>query len=257
MKKLITLILAALMVICAAGTASAYFDDFSVVMTVYADGENKEVGIDLLDLTAYAGAASLADISGLEVGTVDFSDFDGLTSFSGLYASVYSVSPYNGMIGLTTKVDAAALAASISATEQDAFMNSVNEVYGYYDGLGTTQKVIGSAANGDSFFGGTIMQGQISTGGLYGGLNADYQQSGVMDLSALDVDGGYVEMYLYGYGQYLDYLGYADADAGISLVVRINSDGTIVLNPSAVPVPGAGILLGAGLLALVGLRRKN
>jgi hypothetical protein len=40
-------------------------------------------------------------------------------------------------------------------------------------------------------------------------------------------------------------------------VVRLYSDGEVVLNPSAVPIPGSLLLLGSGLLGLFGIRRKK
>ena len=48
-----------------------------------------------------------------------------------------------------------------------------------------------------------------------------------------------------------------DANTDYAGVIRLNSDGSVVLNPSAVPIPGSILLLGSGILGLFGIRRKK
>ena len=47
------------------------------------------------------------------------------------------------------------------------------------------------------------------------------------------------------------------ANTSYQLVIGIDADNMVYAEVSQVPVPGALILLGSGLLALVGVRRKN
>ncbi|MBN1140911.1 MAG: VPLPA-CTERM sorting domain-containing protein [Deltaproteobacteria bacterium] len=81
----------------------------------------------------------------------------------------------------------------------------------------------------------------------------DTTEANLADLATV----GYVEQTLYYMDPASEFTRMSGVVASTGVVIRTLVDGTTVINPSAVPLPGAFWLLGSGLVGLIGIRRKN
>jgi hypothetical protein len=244
MKKLLSVVFAAFMMFAAADSALAW-DASELTAVLYADETDGEIGIDLGDITTILGSGTTtlaaAGTWSLDMFTNDWAYTD---LNIGLFASNGDYSVLTSYIGTTSdtkpEINSGAAYTAIGAfgaatgTFGDASVG-FNETYG---GINTY---------------GEVMNVNSTTPGYYTGLNASWNGAEGTFTDGVD----YVDMYLYAI--YADGSVVEGADTDYVSVVRFNTDGSIVLNPgtSATPVPGALVLLGTGLAALAGLRRRS
>lgn len=278
MKRFLGIALAAFLVIGLAGPAAAYFEKGNLMQAIYTDETSKQIVTD-------AGADTFGNVydvlGGLDYGTstlihdawvepVEIApgfefDYDyRQAEASNYYWANYNVgmwASYNTNQGFFTATSDQL--DNVNLTAKGSFEGNSDVVQGYiravtadptdpnyesdkYDTSGTT-----STAGYDF----KMNSGQTATG-FYGGLNPIYDSNfvGEANMAVFDATGEQtLDLFLYNMGTWTD-----GPMAKLSLVEQ--TDGTLDLygvKLSEVPVPGAVLLFGTGLLGFFGLRRKN
>lgn len=238
MKKLLAGILAAFLVLAAAGTASALTLG-GLQAVVYADGDNEIVfeiddNILTMDLTA----------TNVVIGTFDLSEFIEVGSMTELNFGVFAAYPgYNNFWG-STEADAV---PGISTAGLLAFNAAATQVASSSD----LDRVVQSANDQKSYNYNFNQNG--TSPGLYAGINSSWSTG-----EATLTESGETALYLYGYTLVTPVEGGVDgaALAKISVITDGSTTASLVLNYS-VPVPSAIIMLGVGLIGLAGIRRRQ
>ncbi|MBU1194400.1 MAG: hypothetical protein KKE62_13840 [Proteobacteria bacterium] len=248
MKKLLAGMMAAFMIFAVAGTASAAFERGNTILSGFVGSDNTEVGIDLGDINLYLNETNYElKAAGTTFGMGDFGSIDSLSDVKfGAYSNKVK-SNYNFSFALNAPLENVVFKGT-SVNSLDSAVGSLSSIYTEKD---TDENgVVTGLASSDlrSFY---SVMGYL---GNYALMNTDQQEYGN---SSIDPVLGYVDMYLYEWNRGQIVTG-PDATTQYKAVLRVNLDGSIVLNPteSAVPVPSAAILMAFGLIGLVGLRRK-
>lgn len=242
MKKLLSIVFAAFMMFAAADSALAW-DDTELTAVLYVDGTDSEIGVDLGNINTIIGTSTTTELAA--AGTWSLDMFTNDWSYSdlniGLIAADKSI--YTTYFGTTQ-----ATQPEIYSGQAYAAIDRVSTVTNKYDGTADNSNLYG-----DINTYGAIMNLGTNAPGNYSGLNADIEDGEASFTDGID----YVDMYVY--AVYADGSVVGGDDTDYVSVIRFNTDGSIMLNPgtSAVPVPGAFILLGTGLAALAGLRRRS
>ncbi len=283
MKKFIATIAAGAMIFTA-GQALAFFEDYKLIRSIYTSAGAVEVGSDLGDfspttaLTPWevtwpgqpypAGTSTGVRIPpALYVGDlIPLSTFDG--SLSTLYVAYWGhgmadqdfyatgllTTPYSG-----TDNDGMTMLGRKQSTA-DSIFNDVQRYYSLSSSIATSTVDRNNSASYYKKFDSSVN----GSGRMGNNLKND---SFEMTLSLADLlSRGYVDQLLY-------WFDYNDSNSNVNAnpvaVIRtfLTTDGrtidlagdklATVINPSAVPIPAAGWLLGSGLLALIGIRRRN
>lgn len=256
MKKTVAILLALAVVFCAVGqAAAANFAGNDVVLNVYND-----------DLTGNVIAVDLGLSSGWGVnetvaaaGTVNLIDLNG--SWAGASMGIYQ--------GAESWENTTFMAYATTKTTAPDYNNS--GLNGFYEGAKTLNSTAQAATSGDvavyAHDGGTTgtYDKALGANGSMATLNSFDFASGAASLATLIAD-GFVDMYLYNFRSDFDYGSFGfvatplpGAGTDYAAVIRLNSDGSVVVNPttSAVPLPGALVLFASGIVGLIGIRRKN
>ena len=232
MKNLTSALSVICLVFAASGNAVADFYDSSLTLSIYNEDTNIETGYDLGTI----GEGLDLGLQNEFLGTVDVSDADAhVALFSWTQAT------WTGFFGTTSDT-------TDGVYNPVKYSNAVTQVwnFGYSNGDSpVTVEAISPAGNtGYEAWG---------TDGSYAGFVVGGNPSLQPDLGDLATV-GFLDIYLYQYdGQDLN-RGF-DPATEYAAIVQIDNAGGVTLNP--VPVPAAVWLMGSGLLALVGVRRKK
>ena len=262
MKKLAVIAAAAMLVFGFVGQAAAFFDDLSLIRSIYDTASPTiEVGSDLgPDVSTF----SLTNPIHLYRG--DQLDWDNLFvgGLADLRIGYFAHDVANKDFYMTGYIDGGSLwmGASKQANADTAF----NNVQRYYDDdgfLGQTT-VVADKTNVLSYWF-TMEKNGVAIGSGAQNLNtlADYQMTETLaDLLSV----GYVDQLLY-YFDYNSSRNFVEGEAVAVIRTFLTSDGqtidlagdkiATVINPSAVPIPGSVLLLASGLLGIFGFRRKR
>jgi hypothetical protein len=262
MKRHISVLLAALLVLTIAGQAAAYFEKGHLIRVVYDKaGSGVEVATDLGDISSWttSGIAASTPLSLLVGKDAEFT----LAQFAGkswadlnveyyAYTTTANKSWTSGSLsGQTAKGSTGFSAYSSAGTSESTYYNGLAQDVGTTTVLGQSATVIGIGTNNNSHW--KKMDGSGLQVGGFAGFIAD--KSGEVNLADL-ASTGYVDQALYFYPNPAA-VGVAGAQVAI---LRTLADGTTLINAVAtnpVPVPAAAWLLGTGIVALVGIRRRN
>ena len=212
-----------------AGNAAAYTSD-TLAVAFLDDDTSTELVIEIGDLTSLDLSASNVELAAAGSFNLDY-DRVGMFGYT-TQTPIPGVTVQERWFGLTADVE-----ATVNSNLATSFVGAAGVV-----SLGEHSTSILSSYN----------YGMNSDGnGGYAGYNNAYGSFGEAVIAA---DG--VDLYLYHFDAFSNLV--VDGDNSYSAVISFNGDGSIVMNQtSAVPVPGALVLLGSGLVGLVGLRRKQ
>jgi hypothetical protein len=245
MKRIMMLLIAAVMLFGVTGQAMAAFTNGDLIQVVYQQGGTSEVATDLgafSSTTAYAGDTVTFNTN--PFATAGTGVFAG-ASQSDLYVAYY-IAGGSGPVWVS-----GSQTTQTSGAHQGAAAQTLSTINGNYNTLGGgSSQVTVDQSNALSYY-------QKEDKGSY--LNNAGNWNGFIPAKDGEVSLGttaYVDSYLYYY---------ATPTSGVSGVqvatIRTFANGTSEIvgttNVGTVPVPPSVLLLGSGLIGLVGLRRKQ
>jgi len=225
MKRLVSVLVAVMLVVSVTAQAMAYFEESHLIQVVYHDGGMTEVATDLGPMADY-----------LTPGEYDFQNVD-LADFPGATWADLRVA-YIHYDDNTDDVHFSGQDVLKSGNRKWAtFTGAANPMSSYYGSLGGPS-VVAEQSNANSYW------TRMDKSGNAIGLAAEFLASGNIEASLAAIGTtGYVTQQLYFF------------DSPNSAV-----DGTltgVTLVTSEVPLPASVLLLGSGLLGLVGIARKK
>lgn len=251
MKKIMMLLMVAVLMLGISGQAMAAFEDGHLVRVVYSTAGTNEIGTDL------GSVKNLTSLSTQNVvfnaNNFDFAALGGNANASNTYVAYYTVTTTDAS-GNTNKAWLSGLPtgetiakSKFSGYAGDA--HSANGLYQVASGGAAQATVLMSDPNS---YWNTLNNSGAAVGKMNNFITAS---GGNAEMSLADLATvGYVDQVLY---YYSSPSGISGTASGLKVAtIRTFADGHTELNPSAVPVPAAVYLFGSGLLGLVGLRRK-
>jgi hypothetical protein len=268
MVKKISVTVLSVAVFAIAGQAQASFGNDHLTQVFYTDNNNKvEIGVDLgglgtdFNLTEQnktlktVNYAALAAGKGAAVGDLRM----------GLYIDslIKSTDSVWDHYFVTTTSTTPAVPAAYPVYNWYRFMDSATEaITKYYTGGQVSKQDGGTVVmvapdNAGSYRTRMTMSGFVK--GTYRTTNVESASAPRGELNLAEMGGKFTDLYLwhfaYDVSPKTSHL-LAGATTDYSAVLRFYSNGTTVLNPTAVPLPGAVWMLGSTLFGLLGLRRR-
>ncbi|MEW6664918.1 MAG: hypothetical protein AB1512_06825 [Thermodesulfobacteriota bacterium] len=268
MKKLMTGLMAAMLVFSLAGQAAAFFEDFKLIRSIWDTASPLEIGSDLGSYALQTEAAYPTNqLVGDLINTSVFSSGVGTLNI-GYWAHgqtdrdfwVTGFGTRNPLPrgGFVTDGDGLQM-GSRKQSNGDAVMNLTQE---YYDSTVSTHL---TEKHPNSYWGAFENQG-IGIGAFGQSMNGTANWEVTLSLADL-LTVGYVDQLLY----YFDYNGSTTMKNGVEVALirtylDLGADGVLgggddtigtVINPNPVPIPGSVLLLGSALVGLFGIRRKR
>lgn len=260
-KQVAAVAMASALLFGAAVQAQAYFEDGHLTQVVY-NANNNEVFTDLGMIGTDFNMSDTGKVLS-SAGTVDYS-MVGVGSWSDVSMAMFADN---------TDISSANPTGYhfYFATAKDTFpqVSQTNGRWAAFDAAEgrTTDQIIRNGGDVNS----TVALDQPTNDqsytknfngagpGTYSLLNESAATNGEANLAELMNANGYVDMYLWHYGT-KDLQGAINGTAPLveyieSATLRLNADGSTVLNP--VPLPASVLLFGSSLLGLIGIRRKN
>ena len=249
MKKLMTgIVMAGFLTFAIAGQAMAYFEELQLMRVVYDDAKTLEVATDLVDITTLSPGDSIVFGGGADAFTLSM--FPAATTWADLQVTYFTKKVY---------YDAEAWITTIHSDHDPElrqrgwtnFESGATQVMTNFGNLADQQ-------GGPTILSDPAYQNSYNSK-LNQGVDGTYAEfireiSGEASLANLE-NGGYVDMYLYYYTGENEFV--PNPVDNYMAVIRTYDDGSTRITMSPVPIPGAVILLGSGLLALVGIRSRK
>jgi len=244
MKKIMMLMIVAVMMLGVSQQAMAAFADGDLIRVVFSTNGTNEVATDLGSITSLTSPSSATTV--WNANNFNFSQLGGTADASNSYV-VYlalTASP-------TKQAWTSGPAGGQTGAKQNfsGLTNKFHLVEAAYAALGGGSQVTLGMSDPNSFW--TQL---TSNGATMGSLSAFVAANNAnISLASLPT-AGYVDAKIY-YYNLPNVLPGNIAGTAVS-TIRTYADGHSALNPSTVPVPAAAYLFGSGLVGLAGLRRK-
>ena len=252
MKKLVAAGVSGLLMLGVASQASASFNQGDLIMSVYDTTLNTEIGVDLGSMSTISADIKSGGSTTLATGL----SFTGFTSSDGIGIYSDNSNPnsqsWEGWFAVKTS-NYSGSSINKYNTNATTFSNSYQTIiqgYNFAPNVTSATTAQEAATFADSY----KMLMDFTTPAGYAGVNKTANLQGLLPTTA----GSYTDMYLYHFDSNSNN-NIVLADPTYDAVIRLTSDGTVILNPgqSNVPVPGAVWLLGSGLAGLAGIRRRK
>jgi hypothetical protein len=254
MKKLLGLFIAAMLVVGFAGQGMADFSDYQLIRVVYdtaydglgtPTGGTNEIATDLGTVSSLISGGVNQIVGG---GANNFVQYSG-TSWSSLRVVYFAISN-------STDKDVWVSATTTPTSGNRRFTavsSEMGQVFTNYGGESAPTTVVAAQSNANSYW--KLLN---DTGLGVGRLNQFFSTAtsgniSEVSLASIATD-GYVDQILYFFNNG-DVTGTGVAVA----TLRTMADGSTIINyqAAAVPIPPSVLLLGAGLLGLIGIRRRT
>jgi hypothetical protein len=244
MKRILILLVAAIMMVGVAGNAMAALSETSLTLALYGGDADPDEDVSTGATALYGLGTIDTDTASTFTTTVTLDDLE-VTSWSEVTAAlVGSFEDYYTQVVWGTETTQTFYGALVTSDQTDVEASSAmstNYTSGY-NNVETAEsvEVLSSKAASDYF---TYM----TTAGNYAGILYDIDHESVLDAT------GSAVTTLYAYNsltETFETLG----------TIEFGLDATntyLTVSYSPVPVPGAFILLGSALMGIVGIRRKN
>jgi hypothetical protein len=241
MKRILTLITAAMLMFGVAGTASAAMTTGDFTLIAIGETNEKSVVFGTLEDEVVNNAFTLAELGGDDwsavtiVAVANFTVSNNVGEISEWYNRNTSYVAVDA--GETPTFQYAALTNFVSSVTLTTVGHRNDDLISNIDD---------NAAN-------IQLSPLNSVSGFVTNLIAS------ADLTNILTEDIWMDIWEYTYDSFADYTGqvkFVNADTGIDLHIW-SEGGVIMAELTSVPVPGALVLLGSGLMALVGIRRKR
>ncbi|HUI66757.1 MAG TPA: hypothetical protein VL087_00925 [Nitrospirota bacterium] len=237
MKKIMMLLIVAVLMLGMSGNAMAFFGEGDLIRVVYStiNGTGNEFATDLGSLSTLLSSPG-------NITTGAFSVLPGQTDFSNTRVAyfVYDFSGTNGHMWSSGPQNPLGVTAGSFANAQGGMYTAAS-----LWATSGTNTFSNTQANPSSYW-----INVNESGSALGTFDNYLKSSAEANLTALNTPGGFVDQYLYYYG--------ADPLNSPTItqvaMIQTNANGTTTL--STVPIPAAAYLFGSGLLGMFGLRRK-
>ena len=211
----------------AAGAAD-YFEDTSLVLVVYNESDN-ELGVDLGDVDVIDFSAQETEL--MPAGTVSLDPFGpAITSWSQLNAGAFVATDdwKHGYFAIPTKSDPGVVAAQVSNFRSSS-SNIRNLNYKNYSSGG---RIAVNTADFANSYDRRMNRDSTSPGSYAAYRHGTGSESNLTNVGNPEI--GYVDMYLFHYTDMINLDKGPDAATDYIAVLRINADGSVVLNPPVV-----------------------
>jgi hypothetical protein len=244
MKKKMIALLTGLILTLSAGSAFASFANLDLIRVVYntSTGTNYEQAVNLGNIT------TLMTASDLTVGPA----ITGIGAGNTLSVAYFAINRTGTGLGQKDLLWVGATGTPTLTNVGNANnWNSLKITQDYYSGLSGSGSIANSDETNTSSYSSRFSQGGSNHGSFSGVFNATYREFTEMSLANLATAA--IDMNVFAFANIKQG---ATVNPLADFVIRTDTDGNTIINPTAVPIPAAAWLLGSGLMGLVGIRRR-
>lgn len=247
MKKILMLMIVAVLMLGVSGQAMAAFTDGDLVRVVFSTNGVNEVATDLGSVAAITVPDSNTII--WNANNFNLASLGGTADASNSYAVYFSIGTTASMGKNQVWASGPAGGQIVTKNAFSLFNTNSHSVMGNYQVAGGGASQVTMAMSDANSFWTRLASGGAGVGQLGTLISANNAAVSLASLGSI----GYADQILYYYGT----LGGLGNVAGVNVSdLKTYADGHSALNGPTTPIPAAVYLFGSGLMGLVGLRRK-
>jgi hypothetical protein len=258
MKKILSVLLVALVALAFGVPAQASFNDAGVVRVIYRTDGTVELATSLGQVSDFISGSNLTVGDGATLG-FDLSKFGTGAAYQNLRMAYWAFDSSTGESYVSGNSDFGIPTNGILGAF-DAFQAATNSAQVYYRTLppANTQSDPVQVSADKNFA--LSYWNKMNSGGGTTGKFKTFLDDGNAEISLANLaSGGSVDLGFYKW-DFEEYAAAGDLVATIRTLIGTDGFGQTIVNPSggpAVPVPAAVWLFGTGLVGLVGIRRRK